>query len=291
MFLESPPDESYGTVIAKMREATDDGVCRTNRKLIRYPKGRKPAVERGKMTTNKNTFAQRALGSLMLSALLIGSVVPTADAQTRTRRARRPTVSSRTVRRVVTPRIYSVRANEIIRVRMDNELSSENARVGQRFTTTVVDPVYGGGVEVIPAGSKITGRVTEVKRAGRRSQAGTMSVEFTSLSLPNNAIYTINGALTETERGSVNVDNESQVGGRSSTKRNVIFIGGGAGTGAAIGAIAGGGKGAGIGAGVGAGLGVAGALLSRGDEAKVRAGTEFGVILNRSIALPAANVR
>lgn len=245
------------------------------------------------MTINNKTFMQRALGSVILSLLVIGGLVPSADAQTRSRRTRRSTVSrtARTTRTAVAPRIYSVRANEIIRVRMDNELSSSNARVGQRFTTTVVDPVYANGIEVIPAGSKITGRVTEVKRAGRRSQAGTMSVEFVSLSLPNNATYTINGALTETERGSVNVDNESQVGGRSSTKRNVIFIGGGAGTGAAIGAIAGGGKGAGIGAGVGAGLGVAGALLSRGDEAKVKSGTEFGVILNRAIALPAANVR
>jgi hypothetical protein len=174
---------------------------------------------------------------------------------------------------------------------MNDELSSEDARVGERFTTTTVDPVYASGVEVIPAGSTITGRVIAVQRAGRRSKSGTMSVEFVSLKLPNGANYTISGALTETERGTVNVDNESGVSGRSATKRNVIFIGGGAGTGAAIGAIAGGGKGAGIGAGVGAGLGVAGSLLSKGNEAVVKQGTEFGVILNRRIAIAAANVR
>ena len=74
-------------------------------------------------------------------------------------------------------------------------------------------------------------------------------------------------------------------------KRNVVFIGGGAATGALIGAIAGGGKGAGIGAGIGAGLGVAGAYFSKGHEAVVKSGTEFGVVLNQTLSLPAANVR
>jgi hypothetical protein len=58
-----------------------------------------------------------------------------------------------------------------------------------------------------------------------------------------------------------------------------------------IGAISGGGRGAGVGAGVGAGLGVAGALFSKGEEAVVKRDTEFGVILNRGVSLPASNVR
>ena len=45
---------------------------------------------------------------------------------------------------------------------------------------------------------------------------------------------------------------EGEVEGKSTTKRNVVFIGGGAGAGALVGAVAGGGKGAGIGAAVGA---------------------------------------
>jgi hypothetical protein len=93
--------------------------------------------------------------------------------------------------------------------------------------------------------------------------------------------------LTSLASDDVNYDSEGQVSGRSSMRRNAIFIGGGAGVGAVIGGIAGGGRGAGIGAGVGAGLGVAGALLSRGEEAVVRPGTQFGVILNQRITLPA----
>jgi len=133
--------------------------------------------------------------------------------------------------------------------------------------------------------------VSEVKRAARKSKAGTLGVEFISVKLPTGYSRALNGSLASLDGETTTYDNEGQVTGSSSTKRNVVFIGGGAAAGALIGAIAGGGKGAGIGAGIGAGLGVAGAYLSKGKEAEVKPGTEFGVILNQSLTLPAANVR
>ncbi len=194
-------------------------------------------------------------------------------------------------RRRSTVRRYTVPANTVIRVRMNEKLTSKSARVGDTFTTTVVDPVYANGIEVVPAGSIVTGRVTMVKRAARKSKAGEIGVQFTSIRTPRGTSYPINGSLAGEEGGEVNSDNEGGVKGRSSKKRNIGFIGGGAAGGALIGAIAGGGSGAAIGAGVGAGLGIAGSLLSKGKEAEVKAGMEFGVILNRSVFMYAANVR
>ncbi len=232
-------------------------------------------------------FSRITVGLLVLLALVASTVVPTL-AQRRRPRMRR---STRTV--VTKPAVvyYNVNAGHIIRVRMNSTISSESARVGDQFTTTVVDPVYAGGVEVIPSGSTITGRVTSVNRASRKSKPGTMGVHFVAVTLPTGITRAINGDLTDVTSDNVNADNEGEVSGRSATKRNVVFIGGGAATGALIGAIAGGGKGAGIGAGVGAGLGVAGALFAKGHEAVVKSGTEFGVVLNQALSLPAANVR
>lgn len=230
-----------------------------------------------------NINSQRFFTLFLLLALFGASIVPT-EAQ---RRRPRITRSTRTANNY--PARYTVAADEVIRVRMNGNLSSKTARVGERFTTTVTEPVYANGVEVIPAGSTIAGRVTSVKRAGRKSEAGSLGVEFISLRLPNGASQPITGSLTTTNGENNEYDNEGQVRGRSSRNRNIVFIGGGAGTGALIGAIAGGGKGAGIGAGIGAGLGVAGAYFSRGKEAEVKPGTEFGVILNRSISLAAYN--
>ncbi|HEY0320249.1 MAG TPA: hypothetical protein VGC66_04695 [Pyrinomonadaceae bacterium] len=236
-------------------------------------------------------LAQRLFASFVLVILLAGSTLP-AFAQTR-RATRRSPRLSRATRPAgnTTPAYYNVAAGQVIQVRMNEQISSESARIGDRFTTTVMVPIYARGVEVIPAGSIITGRVTNVKRAQRRSKAGWLSVAFVSLQLPNGTTRAINGSLTALSNETATFDEEGQVTGRGSTKRNVIFIGGGATTGALIGAIAGGGKGAGIGAGVGAGLGVAGAYFSKGKEAVVKPGTEFGVILNQSVALPASNVR
>ena len=109
--------------------------------------------------------------------------------------------------------------------------------------------------------------------------------------MPTGIARAINGDLTETSGEDIGFDNEGEVQGRSATKRNAVFIGGGAATGALIGAIAGGGKGAGIGALLGGGLGAAGAVFSKGHEAVVKSGTEFGVILNQQLSLPVANVR
>ena len=245
-------------------------------------------------TKTTNRFSRTLTSTLILLALIASTVVPTL-AQTK----RRPALRRRApVRRVVktvepapAPVYYNVNAGQVIRVRMSQNITSETARVGDQFTTTVVDPVYASGVEVIPAGGEIIGRVTSVNRASSKSRAGTLGVHFVSLRLPTGIARAINGDLTDLTANNVNADNEGEVSGRSATKRNVVFIGGGAATGALIGAIAGGGKGAGIGAGVGAGLGVAGALFSKGHEAVVKSGTEFGVVLNQTLSLPAANVR
>ena len=237
------------------------------------------------------SLRQRVFSIFLLVALTTASVLPAVAQKRRTRWTPRLSKSSRSAQAAPQPTYYTIRAGQTITVRMNEQLSSETARIGDRFTTTVTIPVHAGGVEVIPAGSTITGRVTDVRRAERKGKAGWLSVVFISLQLPNGTTRAINGSLTDLTSETVTYDNEGQVAGRSSKKRNVVFIGGGATAGALVGAIAGGGRGAGIGAAVGGGIGVAGAYFKKGKEAVVRPGTEFGVLLNQSIALPAANVR
>ena len=236
------------------------------------------------MKTNKN-LAQRALSLIALFAIIAATVVPATAQRRRTRRPVRRPAATRTVTPPV--RYHTLGADQTIRVRMDNELNSKTARVGDRFSTTTVDPVYADGVEVIPAGSKVWGRVMTVKRAERRSP-GTISVSFNTIEMPNRARHTINGSLASLsgDDNDVNADNESTVKGRSNEKRDIVFIGGGAATGAIIGAIAGGGKGAGIGAIIGGALGTGGRLYEKEQQAVVKSGTEFGVSLNRSVRLP-----
>lgn len=224
---------------------------------------------------NHVQFLQRS-ATLLILVLVAGSVVPAFAAGQR-RRARRPAV-----------RYYTVPANTVIRVRMNEALNSKTARVGDRFSATVTEPTHSGGTEVIADGAKIWGRVTAVKRAGR-SSPGTLTVAFTSVVQPNGRSNPINASLYSDESGSA--DNEGTVRGKSQGKRNAVFIGGGAAGGALIGAIAGGGKGAAIGALIGGGLGVGARKYEKEKDADVKSGTEFSVILNRSVSLPASTVR
>src|SRR5919206_1478200 len=120
--------------------------------------------------TNGKSFARRATVLIALFALVLGAMVPDASAQRRrTRRTVRRTTTTRTT--TPAPRYFTVPADTVVRVRMDMELNSRTARIGDRFSTTVTEPVYGGGsgVDVIPVGSKILGRVSSVTHAGRRT--------------------------------------------------------------------------------------------------------------------------
>lgn len=186
------------------------------------------------------------------------------------------------------PVYHSVPANTVMRVRLDSELNSQRARVGDTFSSTVVDPVYSrNGVLLAPQGSKITGRVTSVQRAGRNGEPATMDVQFVYLRLPNGVGAAMNGSLAELSTSNSSSDNEGTVTANRTSHRKVKFIGGGAAGGAVIGAIAGGGKGALIGAGVGAAAGYITGRVKKGHEVKVKSGTEFGVILNRAISMRA----
>jgi len=234
------------------------------------------------MTKMNNRLFVRAI-SLLVLVMVLASTVLEVSAQ---RRRRRP-VRRVPVRKVVIP-TYTVPADTVIRVRLNEQLSSRTARVGDRFSANVTEPVHAGaGVEVIPVGSKVWGRVSSVRPAGRRSP-GTILVAFNSVQLPNGTSYAINGSLSSLQADDVNSDNEGTVAGRGNRNRDAVFIGGGAATGAIIGAIAGGGKGAGIGAIIGGALGTGARVYEKEKDAEVKSGTEFGVILNRNVTLPAA---
>ena len=183
--------------------------------------------------------------------------------------------------------LYTVEAGQTIRVRMNETLSSKSARTGDTFTANVTEPVYSNnGVVVIPVGSSVVGRVGSVQRAKKGGDPGTIDVNFTQVKLPNGATRAINGSLADLNSDNAKSDSEGTASGDDRKNDKIIFIGGGAGGGAILGGLIGGGKGAAIGGILGALGGLAGERLTRGEDAEVKSGTEFGVYLNRSVSLP-----
>src|SRR5882724_489200 len=179
---------------------------------------------------------------------------------------------------------YTLPQNQYFRLRMNQTLNSRISRAGDRFQATVVTPVYASGVEVVPAGSIVEGRVITASPARTRGREGQLAVQFDSVIVPDGTRHQLDGALTELQDARAGkVDAESEVSGNSSDKRNVAYVGGGTVGGAVLGGAIGGGKGAGIGAIIGAGAGVAGVMLTKGNEAELRSGTEIGMVTVRPI--------
>ena len=126
---------------------------------------------------------------LFLLAVFVLGTASFADAQRRRKPViRKKTTTARTTTRPAAPRVvyYTVPANERIRVRLDQELNSKTARVGDTFDTRTTEPVYStNGVVVIPEGSTITGRVDAVTAARKGGKPGSIDVSFTSVRLPH----------------------------------------------------------------------------------------------------------
>ena len=180
---------------------------------------------------------------------------------------------------------YTLPQNQNFRLRMNQTVSSATARTGDKFTATVITPVYASGVEVVPAGATVEGRVASVVAARSRSRQGQLSLTFDTLVLPDGTKKQLNGELTDLqyEKGG-DVDSESGVSGRSSDNRNVGYIGGGGVGGAVIGGAIGGGKGAAIGGLIGAGAGVAGVMLQKGHDAVIKGGSELGMVTTQPVS-------
>ena len=181
----------------------------------------------------------------------------------------------------------TIPAGAVVPLRMETGLHSRTSRVGDRFTATVLREQ--ARQQMVPEGSRVEGYVSAVDRAERMSRGGTIAIVFDRLVLPDGKSIPIDGSLTSLdEEARANLDGfeeDGRVGGGSRARRAVVFIGVGAGVGAAIGAVTDDGKGAAVGAGVGAVLGTIGVLLSRGEEAEVPIGTEFGMRVERAITL------
>ncbi|MFQ5777103.1 MAG: hypothetical protein ACE5IP_03760 [Terriglobia bacterium] len=139
-------------------------------------------------------------------------------------------------------------AGTALDVRLTTGLNSKNNRAGDPFHATLEHPVVVGEKVVIPKGADIQGRVTRAVKSGRLKKRAELWVTLTEVTVQG-ASYDIGTTTTGHKEG-------------SKTKRDVLFIGGGAGAGAAVGGATGGGKGAGIGAAIGAGAGTAAAMLT-----------------------------
>ncbi len=173
------------------------------------------------------------------------------------------------------PQKITVPAGTQISIRLNDELNSETAQVGDVFHGSISSPIQVEGRTVVPTSADVEGRVVDVKSAGRFKGQSDLVIELTSLRM-NGKTYPI-----ATDRWSKQ--------GSSRGKATAAKVGGGAALGAIIGGIVGGGKGAAIGAAAGAGAGTGVSAATKGQQIILKPETQLSFQLQNSISVvPAA---
>jgi hypothetical protein len=162
-----------------------------------------------------------------------------------------------------------------IQVVLDQPVSADHTKAGDHFDATVAQPVVVDGNTVIPKGARVSGVVLESRHGGRIKGDADLRLALRSVNVDGTS-YPIH--TTSFHRSSKSQNHK---------KRNLLMIGGGAGTGVLIGALAGGGTGALIGGPVGAGAGTAAAIITNKKDVKLPAETHLTFKLSEPASIPA----
>ncbi len=180
---------------------------------------------------------------------------------------------------------------------LHNGISTRTAKPGDPVYFETIFPIMINGKVVIPAGSYVSGEVTESKRPGRVKGRGELMIKLTTMILPNAYMVNLNAVPGQAGTGGgETVNSEGKVVGDSDKKGDLGTVidttEAGAGVGAGVGAAAGHvGEGAGIGAGVGLATGLAAVLLTRGPDAELPRGSTVEAVIDRPIFLDADKVQ
>lgn len=151
------------------------------------------------------------------------------------------------------PKPVMIPSGTNIAIRLIDPIDSEKNQTGQSFRATLDSPLADeNGNVVVPAGFEVTGRLDEVKSAGRFAGQSDVVMSLTRLSVHGRS-YSLQ-------------TNQYSRKGSSRGKATAAKVGGGAAVGAILGGLLGGGKGAAIGATVGAGAGTGVSAATKGQQ-------------------------
>jgi hypothetical protein len=154
------------------------------------------------------------------------------------------------------PQKITVPAGTQLSIRLNDEVDSEKAQVGDVFHGSISSPVSVDDQTAIPTTADVEGRVVDVKSAGRFAGQSVLTLELTKLTMNGKSYSLQTSQWTKSGNGR----------GKSTAAK----VGGGAAVGAVLGGIFGGGKGAAIGAAAGAGAGTGVSAATKGQQIILR---------------------
>ena len=162
--------------------------------------------------------------------------------------------------------IYLIPRDTELIIELDQDLTTENSREGERFTAKIVSPS-----EI--AGAVVEGHVAKLRKPGRIKGRSELLLSFDRILLTTVRWSNFSATLIEVipVKGDniKRVDNEGTAIGKSTTKNDLKKVGIASGAGLGVGAVVGGPVGAAVGAGVGAAFGVGAMVIDRGKPVRL----------------------
>jgi hypothetical protein len=168
-------------------------------------------------------------------------------------------------------RTITIPAGTPLTVRLGSSVSSRTSRIEDPVNATIVRPIVINGATVVPAGTAVTGYVSQAERSGRVKGRARIGVRFNALRVDGTRYRVQTASINRVAPGT--------------KKADAAKIGIGAGAGAVVGAIAGGKKGAAIGSAVGAGGGTGVVLATRGREVALGCGATLTMRLTQPVTV------
>jgi hypothetical protein len=183
---------------------------------------------------------------------------------------------------------WSVPAGTTLHCRITETLTTKLNHQGDPFTVTISEPVLANGREVIPVGSKLQGRISQMDRPGRIKGVGQMRLTLEQITFPDSRRLPLSAVLL-TVYGADNVKvvgSEGFVKGPSSRTPELEEIGAGTAGGTLLGLIF---AHPVIGAAFGAAATTVDRMRRRGKDLTLPAGTQLNYQLTRALEIsPAA---
>jgi hypothetical protein len=167
----------------------------------------------------------------------------------------------------------TVPAGTTLHLRLDNRVGSDISRVEDSVHARLVSPIVIGGRTLVPAGSVVTGSVTQAARSGKVKGRARLGIRFHTLA-----------PAGDRERYRISTRTWTAVA-PGTKKKDAATIALPAAGGALVGGLIGGKKGAGIGAAAGGGTGTAVVLTTRGKEVRLGRGAVLRVRLNEPLTV------
>lgn len=189
-----------------------------------------------------------------------------------------PQRRTRTVEPEPEPRYRNVTmgAGATLRVRLDEELSTRTSNVGDEFSVTLLSPLTDDTHVILPAGTRIRGKVTALEPSGSSGDQAMIRLDFGQVELDGNSHIV---PMTVAEANPT-------TRGRKSTEEKAVTIGAGAVVGGILGRVIGGNAtGTIIGGVAGAAAGTAIALGTGDVDAVLEEGSEMVLRVEESVTV------